>query len=100
MHWESHSRKPQVNTETKLPNKFIFASEASYVNFPKTFGCTFLPLINFFEFLEIQVILQYKKNHQEFKRIFEGQKYFTKGIQSFRLSYDESENSLGGYKAH
>ena len=46
-------------------NIFIFASEASYVDFKKTFGCTFLPLVNAFEFWQILGYLQYKKNHQE-----------------------------------
>ena len=51
----------------------------------KTFGYTFLPLKNSFEFFWILVIFQYKKNHQEFKRIFKGQKCITKGFQSNRL---------------
>ena len=98
MHWESHSRKPQVNTETKLPKMFIFASEASYFNFPKTFGCTFLPLIISVEFLQILGNLQYKKNHQEFKRIFKGQNCITKGLQSNRLVNDKTDNFLRDFQ--
>ena len=65
----------------------IFTSEASSVNFQKTFGYAFLPLINFFEFLQILGILRYKKNHKEFKRIFKGQKRITKGFQSNRVRF-------------
>ena len=66
-----------------------------YVNFQKTLGCTFLPLKNSFEFLQILVILRYKKNNQEFKRIFKGQKCITKGFESNRLVIDENKNFLG-----
>ena len=48
-----------------------FASEASYVYFQKTLGCTFLPLINSFEFLQILAIYSIKritKNSKEFSR--------------------------------
>ena len=63
----------------------IFTSEASYVNLQKTFGSTLLPLVNSFEFWKFLGYLQYKNNHQEFKRIFKGQKRITKGFQSNRL---------------
>ena len=56
----------------------------------KTFGYAFLPLIYSFEFLQILVILHYKKNNQEFKRIFEGQKCITQGFQRYRLESDKS----------
>ena len=50
----------------------IFASEASFVNLQKkTFGYTFLPLINSFEFLQILAIYSIKritKNQKEFSR--------------------------------
>ena len=85
------------------PKSLIFASEASYVNFQKkTFGYAFLPLMNSFEFLQILVILQYEKNHQQFKRIFKGQKCITKGFQKLstrkrqkrRIFFDGFSNTV------
>lgn len=53
------------------PKSLIFASETSYDNLKKTLGCTFLPLTNSFEFLQILVIYSIKritKNQKEFSR--------------------------------
>ena len=61
--------RPQCLKITK--KSLINASEASYVYFQKTFGCTFLPLINSFEFLQILAIYSIKritKNSKEFSR--------------------------------
>ena len=81
-----------------FPKSLIFASIASYVNFQKTLGFTFLPLINAFEFWQILGYLQYKKHHQEFKRIFKGQKCITKGLQSYRLIMTKARIFLGNFK--
>ena len=69
---------------------FLQAKRATLIS-KKTFGYTFLPLKNSFEFLQILGTLQYKKNHQEFKRIFKGQKCITKGFKTNWIGIDEND---------
>ena len=77
---------------------FLRAKRATLIS-QKTLGDTFWPLINSFEFLQILGNLQYKKNHQEFKRIFKGQKSITQGFHSmYSTRNDESENFQGTFK--
>ena len=64
-----------VTLQQKKPQNYDFENPLKILIFVvyesitlETFGDTFLPLINSFEFLQILGILQYKKNSKEFLR--------------------------------
>ena len=94
----------KIHSVWKLPEKSHFCERSEQSKFPKkTFGFTFLPLINSFEFLQILVrylVFTVSKESPRIKKNFQGAKTNHQRFPKWSTRNNEIDNFFKGIFKH